>query len=81
MVVLPPNTADSVPLSNSSAIMPLCLQEKGKSLREVLTAYHALAEGQCYNDVSFHLIISDPSDDVLGQELPALVADGYPSLK
>ncbi|MGW9948246.1 dihydropyrimidinase [Rhizobium leguminosarum] len=71
----------SAVFGGNTTIMPFCLQEKGKSLREVLTAYHALAEGQCYTDVSFHLIISDPSDAVLGQELPALVADGYPSLK
>ena len=32
-------------------------------------------------DVSFHLIISDPPDQVLGQELPALVEDGYSSFK
>ena len=31
--------------------------------------------------MSFHLIISDPTSSVLGQELPALVADGYSSLK
>ena len=71
----------SAVFGGNTTVMPFCLQEKGKSLREVLTAYHALAEGQCYSDVSFHLIISDPSDAVLGQELPALVADGYPSLK
>jgi dihydropyrimidinase len=32
-------------------------------------------------DYGFHLIISDPTPTVLGQELPALVADGYPSFK
>jgi dihydropyrimidinase len=31
--------------------------------------------------VSFHLIIADASDRVLGQELPALVNDGYTSFK
>jgi len=65
----------------NTTIMPFCLQEKGQSMREALTAYHALADGQCYTDVSFHLIISDPTASVLGQELPALVADGYTSLK
>jgi dihydropyrimidinase len=32
-------------------------------------------------DVSFHLIIADASEPVLGQELPALVHDGYTSFK
>src|SRR6185312_6181888 len=39
------------------------------------------ADGKCYVDVSFHLIIADATDRVLGQELPALVNDGYTSFK
>jgi len=62
-------------------VMPYCLQAKGQQLREALKDYHALAEQNCHIDHSFHLIISDPSENVLGQELPALVADGYTSLK
>lgn len=65
----------------NTTILPFCLQEKGQSLREALKSYHALADGNCYTDVSFHLIVSDPSPTVLGQELPALVADGYSSFK
>ncbi|WP_315806996.1 MULTISPECIES: dihydropyrimidinase [unclassified Bradyrhizobium] len=62
-------------------VMPYCLQAKGQPLREALKDYHALADASCYLDHSFHLIVSDPSEAVLGQELPALVADGYTSLK
>jgi dihydropyrimidinase len=62
-------------------VMPYCLQAKGQPLREALKDYHALAQDNCHIDHSFHLIIADPSDAVLGQELPALVADGYTSLK
>jgi dihydropyrimidinase len=62
-------------------VMPYCLQAKGQPLREALKDYHALAEQNCHVDHSFHLIISDPTENVLGQELPALVADGYTSLK
>ena len=43
--------------------------------------YHAKADGHCYVDVSFHLIIADATERVLGQELPALVDDGYTSFK
>jgi dihydropyrimidinase len=32
-------------------------------------------------DYAFHLIVSDPSEQVLGQELPALIRDGYTSFK
>ncbi|WP_062207553.1 dihydropyrimidinase [Aureimonas sp. AU12] len=65
----------------NTCILPFCLQQKGHSLREALQGYHALAEGNCYTDVSFHLIVSDPTQAVLGQELPALVEDGYTSFK
>ncbi|WP_428032855.1 dihydropyrimidinase [Ancylobacter sp.] len=65
----------------NTCVLPFCLQQKGQSLREAVTDYHALAEGQCYTDVSFHMIVSDPTPSVLGQELPALVSDGYTSFK
>lgn len=71
----------SAAFGGNTLVMPFCIQPKGESLRAALTAYHALAADQCYIDVSFHLIISDPSPTLLGQELPALVNDGYTSFK
>jgi dihydropyrimidinase len=65
----------------NTLVMPFCMQQKGQSLRQAVKDYHALAEGRCHIDVSFHLIISDPTPQVLGQELPALVGDGYTSFK
>jgi dihydropyrimidinase len=32
-------------------------------------------------DYAFHLIVSDPTPQALGQELPALIKDGYTSFK
>lgn len=65
----------------NTTVMPFCLPEKGQSMRVALKSYHALAEGNCYIDISFHMIISEPSDQLLGQDLPALVEDGYTSFK
>lgn len=65
----------------NTTVMPFCIQERGKGLRVALNEYHAKAKGKCYIDVSFHLVIADPNEQVLGQELPALVADGYTSFK
>ena len=65
----------------NTLVMPFCMQQKGESLRQAVKDYHALADGHCHLDVSFHLIISDPTPQVLGQELPALVGDGYTSFK
>ena len=71
----------SAAFGGNTTVLPFCMQEKGQSLREALKAYHAKAAGQCYVDVSFHLVIVDPTEGVLGQELPALVEDGYTSFK
>jgi dihydropyrimidinase len=71
----------SAAFGGNTMVLPFAMQQKGESLREVVTAYHRKAEGQCFIDVSFHLIIADATDAVLGQELPALVHDGYTSFK
>lgn len=65
----------------NTTVLPFALQIKGRSLRECVKEYHREAEGNCHIDVAFHLIVSDPTPQVLGQELPALVKDGYTSFK
>src|SRR5207247_8248451 len=54
---------------------------RGMSLRQVVKDYHACAGAKASVDYAFHLIISDPTDQVTGQELPALIKDGYTSFK
>lgn len=71
----------SAAFGGNTLVMPFCLQQKGQTLRQALQEYHAKAEGRCHVDVSFHLIIADPTPSVLGQELPALVDHGYTSFK
>jgi dihydropyrimidinase len=71
----------SAAFGGHTTLLPFCLQAKGQSLREAVTWYHGLADGNCYTDVSFHLIITDPTPQALGQDLPALVNDGYTSVK
>lgn len=71
----------SAAIGGNSTVLAFCMQEKGQTLREALKVYHAKADGKCHVDVAFHLVITDPTAEVLGQELPALVEDGYTSLK
>lgn len=71
----------SAVFGGNTTVLPFCLQEKGQSLRAAVKAYHAKAEGQCFTDYGFHLIVSDPTPQVLGQDLPALIGDGYASFK
>jgi dihydropyrimidinase len=65
----------------NTTIIPFATQPRGASLRESVTEYQKLAEGNCIADYGIHLIITDPTPSILGQELPALVADGYTSFK
>lgn len=71
----------SAAFGGNTTVLSFCMQEKGTSLRQSLKDYHAKAEGACHVDVAFHLIVTDPTAEVLGQELPALVEDGYTSIK
>jgi dihydropyrimidinase len=71
----------SAAFGGNTTVLSFCMQEKGQSLRDAVTAYHSKAEHQCFTDYGFHLVISDPTPQVLGQELPALILDGFPSFK
>ena len=65
----------------TTTIVPFAFQPKGQSLRAAVKDYHTKSDGNAYSDYAFHLIITDPTTTVLGQELPSLIADGYTSFK
>jgi dihydropyrimidinase len=65
----------------TTTVIPFAAQHRGQSLRQVVAEYHEAARPKAVVDYAFHLIISDPSEQVMGQELPALIRDGYTSFK
>jgi dihydropyrimidinase len=65
----------------NTTVIPFAAQHRGQSLRQVVDAYRAAAASKAVIDYAIHLIISDPTEQVLGQELPALIQDGYTSFK
>jgi dihydropyrimidinase len=65
----------------TTTVIPFAAQHRGQSLRQVVEDYHQAAQPKAVIDYAFHLIISDPTAEVLGQELPALIRDGYTSFK
>jgi dihydropyrimidinase len=71
----------SAACGGTTTVIPFALQQKGQSLRAAVADYHARADGKALIDYAFHLIVSDPTPQVLGQELPALIRDGYTSFK
>src|SRR5689334_22847002 len=69
----------SAACGGTTTLMPFAAQMKGQSLRAAVDDYHRRADGKAAVDYAFHLIVTDPTEQVLGQELPALIRDGYTS--
>lgn len=65
----------------TTTVIPFAAQEKGQSLRSAVLDYHQRAKGRASVDYAFHLIVTDPTPQVLNEELPALIAEGYTSFK
>jgi dihydropyrimidinase len=71
----------SAACGGTTTVIPFAAQAKGHSLRAAVDDYHRRAQGKASIDYAFHLIVSDPTPQVLGEELPALIRDGYTSFK
>ena len=71
----------SAVFGGTTTIIPFAVQHRGQSVRAAVEDYHRRAGGKAYVDYGFHLIVSDPTQPVLRDELPALIAEGYASVK
>jgi len=65
----------------TTTIIPFACQVKGRSLVAAVEDYHRRAAGKAVVDYAFHLIVTDPTPEVLRRELPELLARGYTSFK
>ncbi|WP_119420101.1 dihydropyrimidinase [Desertibaculum subflavum] len=75
------SATQSAVTGGTTTVIPFAQQLRGQSLRAAVEDYHRKAEGKPVIDYAFHLIVTDPTPSVLGQELPALIGDGYTSFK
>lgn len=65
----------------TTTIIDFCLTNKGVPLSQSVQTWHKKAAGKAVIDYSFHLMIAEINDDVLG-ELPKMIQDeGITSLK
>ena len=71
----------SAACGGTTTVIPFAAQERGGSLIDAVAAYHRLAADNAYVDYGFHMIVTDPTPEVLREELPALVRDGCSSFK
>jgi dihydropyrimidinase len=65
----------------TTTIIPFAAQHRGQSLRQVVEDCHVRARPHAVIDYGYHLIVSDPTEQAQGQELPALIRDGFTSFK
>ncbi|ETS85868.1 hypothetical protein PFICI_03893 [Pestalotiopsis fici W106-1] len=67
----------------TTTVIAFASQKKHEeSLLPAITAYHEKAGGNSYCDYGFHVILSNPTDQILENELPALAdAHGITSVK
>lgn len=71
----------SAACGGTTTVIPFACQFKGQSLQAAVDDYHRRAEGKAVIDYAFHLIVSDPTQRVLAEELPRLIERGYTSFK
>lgn len=71
----------SAAFGGNTTFLPFAAQHRGQSLREVVDTARDRARTKAVIDYGLHLIISDPTEKVLEEELPALIKEGYTSFK
>jgi dihydropyrimidinase len=71
----------SAAFGGTTTVIPFAAQHVGMSLTKVVDDYHRLAERGSIVDYAFHMIIADPTETVLTNELPRLVRAGHSSIK
>ncbi|MEC7357323.1 MAG: dihydropyrimidinase [Verrucomicrobiota bacterium] len=71
----------SAVFGGNTTFLPFAAQHRGQSLREVVDTARERALNKAVIDYGLHLIISDPTQNVLNKELPSLIKEGYTSFK
>ena len=71
----------SAAFGGNSSFVPFAAQHRHMGVKETLDLYDSRASGASVIDYSYHLIIANPTDEVLTKELPEAFARGITSFK
>ncbi len=71
----------SAAFGGTTTIVPFAAQHRGTSVTSTVAEYHERARTKAVIDYGFHLIIGDPTEKVLNEELPAAIKGGITSFK
>ena len=65
----------------TTTMIPFAIQFRGQTLDEAFEEYERRSKGKSVADFGFHMIVTDPTPDVLERDLPRLAARGVTSIK
>lgn len=71
----------SAAFGGTTTILPFAAQHRGMAVPEVLADYHQRAREKAVIDYGFHLILANPDEKTLAEDLPAAIRAGIRSLK
>ncbi|PWJ20916.1 dihydropyrimidinase [Jannaschia seohaensis] len=71
----------SAAFGGNSCFVPFAAQHRGMGVTETLDLYDSRAQGASVIDYGYHLIVADPTEKVLAEELPAAFERGVTSFK
>jgi dihydropyrimidinase len=71
----------SAAFGGTTTIIPFAAQHRGMALPEVIADYARRAAEKAVIDYGFHLIVADPTEQTLRQDLPQAIRDGITSFK
>jgi dihydropyrimidinase len=70
----------SAAYGGTTTVIPFAAQHRGQSIKTVVEDYREAAK-KALIDHAFHMIVSDPTSAVFDDELPALIREGFSSIK
>ncbi len=65
----------------TTTLIAFAAQHRGQRLAAVVEDYRARAEGRAVVDYGFHMIVTDAGPRTVEEDIPALVAQGFTSIK
>jgi dihydropyrimidinase len=71
----------SAAFGGTTTVISFAAQHLGMRLRDVVDDYHSLARKGAVVDYAFHMIVSDPTEVTLKEDIPTLVQAGHSSIK
>jgi dihydropyrimidinase len=72
---------ESAACGGTTTILPFVQQEGNQTLREAVQVTHEKAKGKAVIDYALHIMLTNIDEQIVGQDLPALIQDGYTSYK